>query len=185
MFEPTATRLWKHLTPQERLSAATRFWNEPPQELVGTALAAIIKARRLRPQVARSLPLETRARAVASLLDPGEPLAGSLLVALHLGERRPILGAFLDALAFPHEDGILTEAADRLPPPEPDAARRAVAALLPAFPARDVAVYLNTLWLQDPERWAALESAAAALPLQADEGSLASPASSREGSRSQ
>jgi hypothetical protein len=185
VFEPTATRLWKHLTPQERLAAATRFWNEPPQEVVGTALAAIIKARRLRPQVARSLPLEARARAVASLLDPGEPLAASLLVALHLGERRPILGAFLDALGFPHEDGILTEAADQLPRPEVDAARRAATALLPAFPARDVAVYLNTLWLQDPDRWAALEAAAESLPLQAEDGSLASPPSPGEGSNSQ
>jgi hypothetical protein len=185
VFEPTSTRLWKRLTPQERLSAATRFWNEPPQEVVGTALAAIIKARRLRPQVARSLPLEARARALASLLDPGEPLAASLLVALHLGERRPLLGAFLDALGFPHEDGILKEEADRPPRPEADAARRAVLALLPGFSPRTVAVYLNTLWLQDPERWAALEAAAQALPSQAEEGSLASPPTSREGSSSQ
>jgi hypothetical protein len=183
-FEPTATRLWKRLTPQERLAAAARFWDEPPQEVLGSALAAIVKARGLRPQVARSLPAEARARALASVLDPGEPLAGSLLVALHLGERRALLAAFLDALGLPHENGILTEEADRRPPPAEDAARRAVGALLASFPARDLGVYLNTLWLQDPERWAALEGASGALPPHAGDGSV-SPSSSREGSSSQ
>lgn len=184
-FEPKATRLWKRLLPQERLAAAARFWEEPPQEMFGPALAAIVKARGLRPQVARSLPAETRARALASVLDPGEPLAGSLLVALHLGERRALLGAFLDALGLPHENGILTEEADRRPPPSVDAAREAVRGLLASFPARDLGLYLNTLWLQDPERWASLEAAAAALPPQAEEGSVASAPSSRDGSRSQ
>jgi hypothetical protein len=184
-FEATSARLWKRLTPQERLQAASRFWEEPPQEVLGTALAAIVKARGLRPQVARSLPLEARARALASVLDPGEPLAASLLVALHLGERRPLLGAFLDALGLPHDNGILTEEADRLPPPTADAARQAVGALLHSFSVRDVGVYLNTLWLQDPGRWAALEAAFESLAAHADDGSVASPPSSRDGSRSQ
>jgi len=184
-FEPTATRLWKRLTPQERLSAATHFWSEPPQEVAIAALAAIVKARRLRPQVARSLPLEARSRALASVLDPGESLAAALLVALHLGERRPLLAAFLDDLGLPHEDGILTDEADRRPAPSANAARGAVRTLVPSFPPRDVGVYLNTLWLQDPDRWAALEAASDALPPQAEEGSVASPPSSREGSSSQ
>jgi len=184
-FEPTASRLWKRLTPQERQSAALHFWHEPPQEVLGTAVAAIVKARRLRPQVARSLPVEARARALASVLEPGEPLAASLLVALHLGDRRPLLGAFLDALGFPHENGVLTEEADARAAPTVDAARGAVRAVLPSFPARDVGVYLNTLWLQDPERWAALEAASDAVGPQADGGSLAAPPSSRDGSSSQ
>jgi hypothetical protein len=183
-FEPSANRLWKRLLPQERLAAATRFWEQPPQQMLGTALAAIVKARALRPQVARSLPAEARARAIASLLDPGEPLAGSLLVALHLGERRPILGAFLDALGLPHQDGVLAEEADREPPPSADAARDAVRKLLAAFPARELRVYLNTLWLQDPGRWAALEPAWDSLAPQPEDGE-ASASSSREGSRSQ
>jgi hypothetical protein len=185
MLETTAKRLWKRLTPPERLAAATRFWEEPPQELLGTALAAIVKARGLRPQVARSLPADARARALAGVLDPGEPLAGSLLVALHLADRRPILAAFLDALGLPHEDGILTEEADGRPPASPEDARRAVAALLKTFPAANVGLYLNTLWLQDPERWSAPEAAADLLPAQAEGGSSASTASSGDGSRSQ
>jgi len=105
-FETSAVRLWKRLSREDRLTAATAFWKEPPQEALGLALGAVVKARKLRPQVARTLPEGERARALAGVLDPGEPLAASLLVALHLDARRPLLGAFLDALGLAHENGI-------------------------------------------------------------------------------
>jgi len=150
-FEKTATRLWKRLTREERLTAAAAFWHEPPQEVAGSALAAIVKARHLRPQVARALDEEEKARSLASVLDPGETVASALLVALHLGERRPILAAFLDAAGLPHENGVLKEE-DSTPLSE-DAARAGVRALLASYPRAHVETYLNTLWLQDPERW--------------------------------
>jgi hypothetical protein len=79
-------------------------------------------------------------------------------VSLHLGHRRALLGAFLDALSLPHEEGVLKEEADAEPPVTPEKARAAVGALS-AFPVGHVRTYLNTLWLQDPERWEALEGA--------------------------
>jgi hypothetical protein len=158
-LEPTAVRLWKHLSRADRLAAATCFWREPPQEMLGAALAAIVKARRMRPQAARALSDEVRSQALAGILDPGEALAAALLVALHLGERRPLLKAFLDALGLPHEDGILKEEADALPPPTPEAVTRALAAL-GTFGRPEVEAYMNTLWLQDPTRWASLERVA-------------------------
>jgi hypothetical protein len=154
-FETTASRVWRRLTPEERLVAATHFWEQPAQEVVGSALGAIVKARRLRPQVARSLPNETKARTTAALVDPGgEPVAAALLVALHLGDRRGLLVTFLDALGLPHEDGLLKD--DATTPVTEDAVRAGVAALRAAFPPAQVDTYLNTLWLQDPDRWAAL-----------------------------
>jgi hypothetical protein len=160
-LEPTATRLWKRLGREERLAAATLFWREPSEEVVGTALSAVIKARRLRPQVARSLPPEERARALASVLDPGESVAAALLVALHLGERRPLLATFLDAAGLAHEDGILRdEEGAAAPPLDEAAAREGVRALAAAYPREQVETYLNTLWLQDPERWRTLERSA-------------------------
>jgi hypothetical protein len=155
-LQPTATRLWKSLPPEERLSAATSFFAEPPPELAGVALGALVKARHLRPQAARSLAPGAQARILATVLDPGEPLAQGLLVALHLGHRRALLGAFLDALSLPHEDGVLKEEADAAPPVT-EASARAAAAALSSFSPGEVRTYLNTLWLQDPERWAALE----------------------------
>lgn len=155
----TASRLWKHLPPDERLAAAQAFFRETPAELAGLALGALAKARHMRPQAARKLPQDAQARILSTLLEPGEPLAQGLLVALHLAQRRPLLGAFLDALALPHEDGVLKEEADALPPVTAEQARTAFAALA-GFPPGHVRTYLNTLWLQDPERWKGLAGAA-------------------------
>jgi hypothetical protein len=155
-FEKTSVRLWKRLEREERLAAATAFWAEPGREVVGTAVDKIAKARRMRPQTVIRMSDTERASALAGILDPGETLAASLLVALHLSQRRPLLGAYLDALGLPHEDGVLGEEADNAPPVSLDAARAAAEALRKAHPPRALAVYLNTLWLQDPERWGCL-----------------------------
>jgi hypothetical protein len=127
---------------------------------VGAALGAVIKARRLRPQVARALPAEEQARALAGVLEPGEAVAAALLVALHLGERRPMLATFLDAAGLKHEDGILRDEEGDVAPLAEPAAREGVRALAAAYTAEQVQTYLNTLWLQDPERWQVLERSA-------------------------
>jgi hypothetical protein len=155
-FETSATRLWKHLTREERLAAATAFWQDTPPELEVSALGAIVGARRIRPQKARTWPPQTRAQALAGILEPGETVAASLLVALHLAARRSMLSAFLDALGLPHEDGVLKDEAETAKAPTADTIREAARRLLGSFPKGEVAVYLNTLWLQDPDRWAAL-----------------------------
>ncbi len=158
-MEQTATRLWKRLGREDRMAAARHFFAQPPPELFGSAVAALVKARHLRPQVARSLPAEEQARALAAVSDVGESLAGGLVVALHLGERREILKTFLDAAGLPHEDGLLKEDDDGALLTEAQG-RAGVAALLRAFPREQVDVYLNALWLQDPERWQILERSA-------------------------
>ena len=94
--------------------------------------------------------------ALAGVLDPGEGVAASLVVALHLDERRPLLASFLDSVGLPHKNGILEEEG----PPEPLAeavARQGVQSLLKQFPPSQVWTYLNALWLQDPDRWQVLE----------------------------
>jgi hypothetical protein len=156
-FETTPTRLWKRLSPEERLAAALSFWREPPTEMIGNALGLIVKARHMRPQAVRALAPEARARALAPILDPGDALAAALLVALHMGERRSLLAAFLDAVGLLHENGILKDEPPEVAPLGEDAARAGVKALLAAFPRSQVETYLNTLWLQDPERWAVLQ----------------------------
>ena len=159
-MERTAVRVWKRLTREERLAAATTFWQEPPQEVAGSALGALVRARHLRPQVARSMSAEERAEALAGVLDPGELVASSLLVALHLGHRRAMLATFLDALGLKHEDGVITEeeaeaAAEAIPS---EKLSQGLAALRAKHDAHQVETYLNTLWLQDPERWEGLPS---------------------------
>ena len=153
-LEKTATRVWKRLTREERLAAATAFWRETPQDIAASALGAIVRARHLRPQVARSMGEEEKAKSLAGVLDPGETVAAALLVALHLGPRRPMLATFLDAAGLPHEDGILKDEDDA--PVSESAARAGVEALAASYPRAEIETYLNTLWLQDPERWDAL-----------------------------
>jgi len=151
-FEPSSLRLWKRLGPADRLAAAVHFWKEPPAGVVGAALGAIVAARKLRPQAARALAPEEQAKILASVLNPGESVASFLLVALHLGERRALLRGFLDALGLPHEDGVLKEEADNVAVDEAKITA-AVKVIAGEFPREQIEVYLNTLWLQDPERW--------------------------------
>lgn len=155
-MESTSARVWKRLTREERMAAATAFWRDTAPEVMASALGAIVKARHVRPQVARAMTDEAKAQALAGILDPGESVAASLLVALHLADRRPMLAAFLDALGMPHENGVLKEEADAIAPPPTAAAQAAVRSLAALFPAHEVTTYLNTLWLQDSERWSAL-----------------------------
>lgn len=157
-FETTAGRIWKRLAREDKKLAATAFLQEPPPDLYASALAAIIRARKLRPQVARAMSSEEQAQALSSVLDPGEGLASSLLIALHLGARRALLAAFLDALGLPHENGLMKDEADALPPPSAEAVRKAAATLPASFPREQLEVYFNTLILQDPERWRGLSS---------------------------
>jgi len=156
-FQTSATRLWKRLDPQERLEAATQFWKEPPAEAAAGALAAIVRARRMRPQAARALPL----------FDPGETVAAALVVSLHLGVRRPMLSAFLDLLGIPHEDGVLKEEAAQVAAPDDERAQAAVKGLAQRFPANEIETYLNALWLQDENHWRALVAASECLVTEA------------------
>jgi len=161
-FEPTSVRLWRALPRDERTQAARAFWSQPPEEAAALAAREIVKILRVRPQAFGRIPVEQRVRATAGLANPGEALADALLVALHLESRRPLLGAFLDHLGVAHEDGVLSEDAE-LPPLAPDAARKILADLVARFPAAQVRVYWNALWLQDRERWSALADAAESL----------------------
>jgi hypothetical protein len=155
-FEPSGARLWKRLPREDKRQAALVFFHEPPPELYASALSAIIRTRKLRPQVARALPPEEQAVALSTVLDPGEPLCAALLIALHLGERRPLLGAFLDALGLPHENGLLKEDADEGPLSD-EVVQKAARSVAASFPREHLETYFNVLWMQDPERWSALE----------------------------
>ena len=64
-----------------------------------------------------------------------------------------MMGAFLDALGIAHENGLIQ---DESVTPDPAKTAGAAAAIAKHYPAPDVALYLNTLLLQDPTAWAGL-----------------------------
>ncbi|MBK5256930.1 MAG: hypothetical protein JJE39_12930 [Vicinamibacteria bacterium] len=151
LWQSTSNRLWKTLSPEERNLAATELVKDPTPLIRASVIAVVAEARKMRAVAVRKLQADVQARIIATVRDPGEVLASSLLVALHLGPRKPMLVAFLDALGLPHEDGILKDEAT-----EPIALgelKKGCAALASEPPAA-IRTYLNTLWLQDPGRWA-------------------------------
>lgn len=151
LWQTTSNRLWKALSPEDRNLAAAELVKDPTPLIKASVIAVVADARKMRAIAARKLPPEVQAKIVATVRDPGEILASSLLVALHLGPRKPMLIAFLDALGLPHEDGVLKDESTN-PIPLEDL-KKACAALTSHSPAA-IRVYLNTLWLQDPARWA-------------------------------
>lgn len=151
LWQTTSNRLWKTLSPEDKSLAAAELVKDPTPVIRASVIAVVADARKMRAIAARKLPADAQARIIATVRDPGEVLASSLLVALHLGPRRPMLIQFLDAVGLPHEDGVLNDEGTAAIPLED--LKKGVAALA-AEPVAAVRAYLNTLWLQDPERWA-------------------------------
>ena len=160
-FETNSLRLWKNLPRPERELAARTFWQHPPQEAAVLAAREVVQLLRVRPQAFHKIPVEARVRALAGLANPSEGVAEALLVALHLDARRPLLVDFLDALGVAHEEGLIPEDAEITPPDDAQLAPIA-AELATRHGAAAVRLYWNVLWLQDRERWTALESSAPA-----------------------
>ncbi len=157
MSPVSPSQLWGSLDPDVRIAAARSLyahdWGQTPTRR--EADFAITQGMRFRESAVRQLPIERRAQYLARSLRPTDSLAGSLLLALHLEQRRPMLAAFLDALKIPHTDGLINENYD-LKPPSAAAVKKAAKLLSGSFPAADVQLYLATLHTLDPETWAAV-----------------------------
>ena len=151
LWQTTSNRLWKTLSPEEKSLAAAELVKDPTPLIKASVIAVVAEARKMRAIAAKKLPPEVQAKIVATVRDPGEILASSLLVALHLGPRKPMLIAFLDALGLPHEDGVLKDEATEAIGLED---LKKGCAALSAEPPSAIRIYLNTLWLQDGARWA-------------------------------
>ncbi|CAN5874017.1 hypothetical protein BH11GEM1_BH11GEM1_18460 [soil metagenome] len=158
--DPTSTsvrRLWKALTPDEKAQAITACLNDDENNWVKTTTrTAVAAALRFRPQTVATWPRpKLVSEAVRLPLDDAQ-LLSAYIVDLHLGHRRPMMGAFLDALGIANEDGrIDSETTDV---PEQDAGRvdAAANALVAKYPHDEVVTYFLTLLLQDASVWAPL-----------------------------
>jgi hypothetical protein len=149
----TPSQLWKRMTPEQRLQASRAFWREEQTDDQIQAVMLIAQQKKFRAKTVLALDEERKARHLATLPSLSDPLAARTLIAYHLENQRPMMGAFLDHLGIPHDEGLIQEEHVT-----PDASKfpAAAAALAAQFPADDVALYLNTLVSQDPEAWGAL-----------------------------
>ena len=143
------------MSAERRLQAADAFWrDENGASEQAEVLATIAQRIKFRPKSVLSLPIEKKARYLVGLPGVSELVAARLLVAYHIANQRPMMGAFLDALGIAHEDGLIAD--EDVKPPDPDALRAAAKTIAGAYPAEDVALYLSTLTWQDPEAWGVL-----------------------------
>jgi len=150
----TPARLWKRMTMPHRQKAALAFWlaDEAVDDQIQAAML-IAGQKKFRPKFVLGLDDERKSKHLASMLSVPEQVAARALIAYHLTDQRPMMGAFLDALGIAHENGVIQE--DDV---KPDAAKLAPAvdAIAKAYPAEDVSLYLNVLLCQDPETWGGL-----------------------------
>jgi hypothetical protein len=151
---PTAARLWKNMTPAQRVAAAAVFWaDEQATDDQVQAVMMIAQQKKFRPKSVIALDIDRKARHLASIMSLPDALAARVLIVYHLAAQRPMMAAFLDALGIAHENGLIQE--DNV---VPDAGKLGPAAvgLAQQFPPEDVSLYLNTLLCQDPGTWGAL-----------------------------
>lgn len=162
---PKPSQLWKRLAPERKLQAAEAFWQDENAGLEqAEAIMQIAQRIKFRTSSVQALPRAKKARYLVNLGGVSEAVAARLLVAYHLQQQRPMMGAFLDALGIAHDQGLIAE--DQVEAPAPERLREAARAIAAAHPADDVALYLTTLMWQDPETWAGLaEAPELALPV--------------------
>ncbi|HJR61763.1 MAG TPA: hypothetical protein VJ813_20315 [Vicinamibacterales bacterium] len=152
-FRPT--RIWKRMPAERRIKAAEVFWaDEQSTDQQVEAVTAIAAHMKFRTKSVISLPLERKARYLATLPGISETVAARALVSYHLEHQRPMMAAFLDALGIAHEDGLINE--ENVPAPDAERVRAAADTLAEKYPADDVSLYFSTLVSQDPETWGEL-----------------------------
>jgi hypothetical protein len=153
--EMRPAKLWRTLTPELKVAAATAFWSDDQAGLEqAEGVALIARQIKFRPKSVVALPVEKKAKHLAAMGQVSDLLAARLLVAYHLQHQRPMMGRFLDLLGIAHEDGLINEESPAAPTPEKlDEAAKGLAS---EFPKEDVSRYFWTLLWQDPETWGGL-----------------------------
>lgn len=153
---PTPSRVWASLDPAVRELAARAMYNRDHEDRRAEADMALAEQLRFRPTAIRKLPVEKRVAYLSRQVRPDDALAGSLLMALHLDHRIPVLAAFLDVLEIPHDGGMISDEYELEAIPE-QRLREAAGTLFERMDDDDVEVYLVTLIALDPDTWGGLD----------------------------
>jgi hypothetical protein len=154
--EMRPARLWRDLPLDLRLAAATAFWTDEQATLEqAEGIALIARHIKFRPKSVLGLPVERKAKHLATMGQVSDLLAARLLVAYHLNYQRPMMGRFLDALGIAHDNGLINDESPAAPTTEK--LDEAVKTLATEFPQPDVSRYFWTLLWQDPETWGGLQ----------------------------
>jgi hypothetical protein len=146
-----------------RLAAAEAFWREDQADIEAQHIEAIVAlARRLnfRTKSVQALAIDRRARHLANMSDVSDAIATRALISYHFTAKRDLMGAFLDAVKIPHENGLIS--AESVDPPSREALVEAVRAVRAAFSRAEADLYLRTLTALDGDTWVNLDAVLAA-----------------------
>lgn len=152
----SATRIWRQLPNEFRVSASKVFWTETPKEQKQFLFAALAKSKNVREVSVRRAPVERLANWTAGTLNLPEPIANSLLQEYLLHDHRPTIVSYVESLGIPHTDGIIEEGYDlsSLPKERIQDAARTLLASTTDRPAAEL--YLKYLVVQGGA-WSVLE----------------------------
>src|SRR4051812_29919071 len=131
-FRPS--RLWRRMPLDRRVEAAGLFWEDEhsaDQQL--EAVASVATHMKFRARSVVGLPLDKKAKYLATLPNVSDAIAARALVNYHLARQRPMMAAFLDALGIAHENGLISE--ENLAKPDADKLRQGAVELATKFPA--------------------------------------------------
>ena len=155
MSEFRPSRLWRKLSPERRITAAELFWaDEQSTEQQIEAVTALAAHMKFRAKSVIALPIEKKAKYLATLPAVSDSVAARALVNYHLEHQRPMMAAFLDSVGITHENGLINE--ENVVKPDPEKLKAAAGELASKYPREDVSLYFSTLVSQDPDTWGAL-----------------------------
>lgn len=165
----TLTALWRALEPAEREEALqTLVEDKESRPHLLQFVSTLPRFRAFRPQAIKKLTDRELVSAIASSTQLTQDMIRSGLISFHLPKRAGMLGAFMDALAIPHEGGLITEGTT-IKLPASDKLEAAIIKLAKEYPPREVTIYLVSLLAMDPETWGTLARVLpATAPLPAD-----------------
>jgi len=149
------SRLWKDMPTEKRVQAADAFWRDTESQDIqaqhAEALAVLARRLNFRMRTLQTLPVERRAKHMAQVTDLSEAVATRALIAYHFATKRPLMGAFLDALGITHDEGLINQ--EDVAAPSAERLASAVATVKGSFDTADVDLYLRTLAAIDGETW--------------------------------
>ena len=150
----TVRRLWKALSPEERILGITASLADDENGWVrSTTRNSVAAALKFRPQTVAQFPRQKLISEAARLPIDDAQLLSAYIVDLHLGHRRPMMGAFLDSLGIKNDEGRIDSETTEVPEQDAMIVAKAADALAGQFPLEEVVTYFLTLLLQDSAVW--------------------------------
>lgn len=155
----TVRKLWKALTPDERaLAIGTSLTDDENGVMKAMTRNAIATKLKFRPQTVATWPRTKLVSEAARLPLDDAQLLGGYLIDLHLGNRRPMMAAFLDSLGIANDAGRIDSEATTIPPQDAGRLAKAADDLAARYPVDEVVTYFLTLLLQDVGTWGGLST---------------------------